>query len=616
MKRAALALLLCLIAWTAAAAQQSVTVIGPVTPGDCTAFSSTTVLKDSGSPCGGGGGGGITIGAPVSGGSSNCIVYDLSSAVACSTALPNGTTATTQTSTDNTTKVATTGFVQSVLNTISGIFRRILPTAQYYVDPAGSTSSTCGQSSGAGACSTLNAFVAAVSPFDLFLQAVQVNIANGTYAGMVCGNPWVGGGTVSLVGNTTTPTSVLVNATSNARAFSFSGGCNATLQGISVASSGGNAGVPLIEILLGSVVTMSAMDFGTIPSLAEAIYIARKGSYGEVNDSVGVNTIHSGAAGNYFGQASHQAELRFNCTTACLKYTGSSTYNQYNLFADVGSIIGTSAATFNLNGFVVTGNQYKAISSGNVQWNGNSPPLDSDIPGTTNSGVMCFGALNSGAANSPDFCIFGSTGTTSLPIIYGGSLGFCVALQNKTGNTFCVSNAGVPSFPLSPLPTSSGGTGNVSPTAHSVPINAGASPQTSANPGTAGNVLTSNGASADPTFQAVSSGDSAAKAWVNFVGAGCSGTCTSNASYNVSSVTRSATGNYTVNFTTPFSSATSYMCSVTVQYNGGTTSVAGSVNTGAVITTTSIGILATGVASGIYNATDPPTVHVVCFGRQ
>jgi len=42
------------------AAAQSVTVIGPVTPGNCATFNSTTVIKDAGSPCGGGGGGAVS----------------------------------------------------------------------------------------------------------------------------------------------------------------------------------------------------------------------------------------------------------------------------------------------------------------------------------------------------------------------------------------------------------------------------------------------------------------------------------------------------------------------------------------------------------------------------
>lgn len=107
MKRTALALLLCLLAFAATA--QPVTVIGPITPGDCTMFSSTTVVKDGGFPCPGSGG---------------------------TLALPNGTTATTQTLGDNTTKVATDAFVQSATGLLppsACAGPRVAKTANYSV---------------------------------------------------------------------------------------------------------------------------------------------------------------------------------------------------------------------------------------------------------------------------------------------------------------------------------------------------------------------------------------------------------------------------------------------------------------------------------------------------
>ena len=50
--------LLFLTAAFPANAQQPVTVIGPITVGDCAQFSSVTIIKDAGVTCGGGGGGG------------------------------------------------------------------------------------------------------------------------------------------------------------------------------------------------------------------------------------------------------------------------------------------------------------------------------------------------------------------------------------------------------------------------------------------------------------------------------------------------------------------------------------------------------------------------------
>jgi hypothetical protein len=61
MKRSCLALILLTLAtWPAHAQRNTVTVIGPVTPGDCTQFNSTNVLKDAGAPCGSGGGGAVS----------------------------------------------------------------------------------------------------------------------------------------------------------------------------------------------------------------------------------------------------------------------------------------------------------------------------------------------------------------------------------------------------------------------------------------------------------------------------------------------------------------------------------------------------------------------------
>lgn len=59
---------------------------------------------------------------------------------------------------------------------------------------------------------------------------------------------------------------------------------------------------------------------------------------------------------------------------------------------------------------------------------------------------------------------------------------------------------------ISTLGVSHGGTGDASLTAHNVLLGAGTSAVTFAAPSTAGYVLTSNGGSADPTFQAVTGG--------------------------------------------------------------------------------------------------------------
>ena len=106
-----------------------------------------------------------------------------------------------------------------------------------------------------------------------------------------------------------------------------------------------------------------------------------------------------------------------------------------------------------------------------------------------------------------------------------------------------------------PLPVPDGGTGDSSFTAYSVI--AGGTTSTGAlqnvsGVGTSGQVLTSNGSAALPTWQAASAGSGGAKAWglINIDG---SQNYTLTVGFNVTSVTGSGTG--TVTLTSGFSSS-------------------------------------------------------------
>lgn len=99
-----------------------------------------------------------------------------------------------------------------------------------------------------------------------------------------------------------------------------------------------------------------------------------------------------------------------------------------------------------------------------------------------------------------------------------------------------------------PLPVAQGGTGVTSTTAYAVLCGGTTSTgnlQSIAGVGTTGQVLTSNGAGALPTFTTLQSGN--IKAWVNFNGTGA---VAIRESGNVTSITDGGTGDYTVNFAT------------------------------------------------------------------
>jgi hypothetical protein len=83
------------------------------------------------------------------------------------------------------------------------------------------------------------------------------------------------------------------------------------------------------------------------------------------------------------------------------------------------------------------------------------------------------------------------------------------------GTVVAVFNNIAPSLSLtSPLEVDSGGTGLDSLNDHFVLLGSGTDAITPVTPGTAGLVLTSNGTSADPTFQAASAGHSLGMAMV------------------------------------------------------------------------------------------------------
>jgi hypothetical protein len=104
-----------------------------------------------------------------------------------------------------------------------------------------------------------------------------------------------------------------------------------------------------------------------------------------------------------------------------------------------------------------------------------------------------------------------------------------------------------------PLPVAQGGTGLTSTTAYAVVCGGTTSTgnlQSIASVGTSGQVLTSNGAGALPTFTTLQSGN--VRAWVNFNG---TGTVAIRSSGNVTSITDGGVGIYTVNFTSNLASA-------------------------------------------------------------
>lgn len=169
-----------------------------------------------------------------------------------------------------------------------------------------------------------------------------------------------------------------------------------------------------------------------------------------------------------------------------------------------------------------------------------------------------------------------------------------------------------------PLPVSDGGTGATSATAYAVQCGGTTSTgahQSIASVGTSGQVLTSNGAGALPTFQANAASTGAAKAWVNFNGTGA---VAINTSFNVTSITDNNTGDYTVNFTTAFSSANYSVSGACADTAASRILLAYGSNVAGTWTYVAPTTTALRIGVSTFNGffADASIVNVACFGNQ
>jgi hypothetical protein len=124
--------------------------------------------------------------------------------------------------------------------------------------------------------------------------------------------------------------------------------------------------------------------------------------------------------------------------------------------------------------------------------------------------------------------------------------------------------------------------------------------------GTSGQVLTSGGASAAPSWTTVGNGAGTLKAWVNFNG---TGTVAIRASGNVSSITDNGTGDYTVNFTTALADANYCITGTMGDYIPTNTARSVSVSTATAPSTSAVRI----VNIGTGGAEDQARVSVAIF---
>lgn len=163
--------------------------------------------------------------------------------------------------------------------------------------------------------------------------------------------------------------------------------------------------------------------------------------------------------------------------------------------------------TFNLN---VTGNSVGGAKGTVIVYL--SPlsqvyGLTPTAPSFASQGPNLVYASPNGASGAPNFrgLVGADVPQINLAASGAGGVGGTLPGANMSQVNLAASgNGGVGGI----TPAANGGTGVASPAAHGVMVAEGASPATPVTPGASGTVLTSNGPSADPSYQAISAGGS------------------------------------------------------------------------------------------------------------
>ena len=297
-----------------------------------------------------------------------------------------------------------------------------------------------------------------------------------------------GSGITSINGDTTTAQTIV-------------GGTN-----INVSSVGGTSTISAVGSAAGTVTGMTAPQMFTSPvnetvgGVLELVYngtpMALTSTSNGLLESTQENTSNAASAEAGFAGKNDQGDL--------MEVVMSGSGNTRR------GIVRSASSAFGLDiNQQGSGKNIRLITNGTARATVDDAGLNAVIGASTPAS----GAFTTVTASTPIAVSSGGIGTNSLTAHYilAGAGASTPALINPSTSGYVLTSTGASSDPTFqavpggvtlPVVVSDGGTGRTSLTAHNVLVGEGTSVVGSIDPSTVGYVLTSNGASSDPTFQA------------------------------------------------------------------------------------------------------------------
>lgn len=244
----------------------------------------------------------------------------------------------------------------------------------YYVRTDGSDSNTGLANTSGGAFLTIQKAIDTVGSLDLSIYDVTIQVGAGTYTQNLVLKSTVGAGTVTLQGDNTTPSNVVLSPASSTivRADGITGLW--TIAGFNTVSSGGAIQLLVSNAYLG----LGVMDYGNAAGSGIHIYC---GTGGRINQSAVNKTISATNFGYHFFLDNNA--VFYGVGPRATTLTGNPTFISY-VYATNGANLRNGVETF--SGSVTSGYKYQVTQNATVASAGGANPYPGTIAGTTSTG--------------------------------------------------------------------------------------------------------------------------------------------------------------------------------------------------------------------------------------